>query len=195
MGDEFYSSIKLITGEEVFALVSTDELNDKTILILQNPVIMKVVNSPHGSVMKLRPWMQVPSDDLYIIHYDKVITMTEVTDPQVISIYNSYVEEEDFNECASNICESLETFTSQTQNKISKNRKNREIYWSQYKEFRDSCKLIQEVQSDIVCQVCMEREVNIAVNCGHCFCSECASRCNICPNCRTPVTQKLKLFF
>ena len=98
MGDEFYSSIKLITGEEVFALVSTDELNDKTILILQNPVMMKVVNSPHGSVMKLRPWMQVPSDDLYIMHYDKVITMAEVTDPQVISIYNSYVEEEDFNE-------------------------------------------------------------------------------------------------
>lgn len=110
-------------------------------------------------------------------------------------IQNPCVEEEDFNECASNICESLETFTSQTQNKISKNRKNREIYWHQYKEFRDSCKLIQEVQSDIVCQVCMEREVNMAVNCGHCFCSECASRCNICPNCRTPVTQKLKLFF
>ncbi len=110
-------------------------------------------------------------------------------------IQNPSVEEEDFNECASNICQSLETFTSQIQNKISHNRKNREIYWSQYRELRDSCKLINEVQSDIVCQVCMEREVDMAVNCGHCFCSVCASRCNYCPNCRTPLTQKLKLFF
>ena len=96
MGDEFYSSIKLVTGEEIFALVSTDELNDRTILILQNPVVMKIMNSPHGTVVKMKPWMQVPNDDLYIINYDKVVTMTEVTDEQVITIYNNYIEEEDF---------------------------------------------------------------------------------------------------
>ena len=91
-------------------------------------------------------------------------------------IQNPSIEEHDFNQCAGSICKSLETFTSQIHNKISKNKKDREIYWSQYKEFRDSCKLIKEVQSDVVCQVCMEREVNMALNCGHCFCTECATR-------------------
>ena len=110
-------------------------------------------------------------------------------------IQNPYIEEHDFNECASSICKSLENFTTQITNKISQNRKNREIYWNQYKEFRNSCKLIKEVQSDIVCQVCMEREVNMALNCGHCFCTECSTRCNSCPNCRAAVTKKLKLFF
>ena len=110
-------------------------------------------------------------------------------------IQNPSVDELDFNECANNICTSLETFTSQIHNKISQNRKNREIYWSQYKEFRDSCKLVKEVQSDIICQICMEREVGMALNCGHCFCTKCSTRCSNCPNCRTEVTQKLKLFF
>lgn len=110
-------------------------------------------------------------------------------------IQNPSIEEHDFNECASNICTSLETFTTQINKKKTKNIKDREIYWSQYKEFRNSCKLIKEVQSDVICQVCMEREVNMALNCGHCFCTECATRCNSCPNCRTAVTRKLKLFF
>ena len=110
-------------------------------------------------------------------------------------IQNPSIEEQDFNECANNICKSLENFTTQISNKISQNRKDREIYWNQYKEFRNSCKLVKEVQSDIICQVCMEREVNMALNCGHCFCTECATRCNSCPNCRAAVTKKLKLFF
>ena len=45
MEEEFYSSIKLVTGEEVFALISTDEHEDEPIIIMQNPVIMKVVNN------------------------------------------------------------------------------------------------------------------------------------------------------
>lgn len=111
-------------------------------------------------------------------------------------IQNPYIEEQDFNECANNICKSLENFTTQISNKISQNRKDREIYWNQYKEFRNSCKLVKEVQSDIVCSVCMEREVNMALlNCGHCFCTECSTRCNSCPNCRSSVTKKMKLFF
>jgi len=110
-------------------------------------------------------------------------------------IQNPSIEEHSFNDCASSICNSLENFTTQITNKISQNRLNREIYWNQYKEFRNSCKLVKEVQSDIICQVCMEREVSMALNCGHCFCTECSTRCNSCPNCRTTVTKKLKLFF
>lgn len=104
------------------------------------------------------------------------------------------LEEEDFNECANDICKSLKTFTSKIKDKLSQNRKNRDVFWSHYKEFRDTCKLVREVQSDIICQICMEREVGMVLNCGHCFCTECATRCSSCPNCRTSVTRKLKLY-
>ena len=41
MGDEFHAVLKLVTGEEIFALVSVDENDGDPIIMLSNPVIMK----------------------------------------------------------------------------------------------------------------------------------------------------------
>ena len=95
MGDEFYSSIKLITGEEIFSLVSVDENDGDPIIILQNPVIMKVVTNHIGQYVKVKPWMEIPSDDFYIIKYDKIVTMTEVKENQMIEFYERYINDED----------------------------------------------------------------------------------------------------
>ena len=35
MGEEFYAAIKLVTGEEIFSLVSVDENGGDPIIILQ----------------------------------------------------------------------------------------------------------------------------------------------------------------
>ena len=42
MGDEFHAVLKLVTGEEIFALVSVDENDGDPIIMLSNPVIMKM---------------------------------------------------------------------------------------------------------------------------------------------------------
>ena len=39
MGEEFHAVLKLITGEEIFALVSVDENDGDSIIMLSNPVI------------------------------------------------------------------------------------------------------------------------------------------------------------
>ena len=44
MGDEFYSILKLVSGEEIFAMVCVDESDDEPILILHNPIKMKPLN-------------------------------------------------------------------------------------------------------------------------------------------------------
>ncbi len=95
MGEEFYSSIKLITGEEIFALVSVDENDEDPVLVIQNPVIMKLVHTPSGSVLKIKPWMEIPGDDFFIVKLDRIITMTEVKDKNVIKMYNRYLEDDD----------------------------------------------------------------------------------------------------
>lgn len=110
-------------------------------------------------------------------------------------VQNSSLEDSDFNKCAQDICKSLESFTEKLSRKKSKSIENKDAYWNQYKEYRNHCKLVREVQSDVICQICMSQEVNMAINCGHCFCTQCASQCNVCPNCRISVTQRLKLFF
>ena len=96
MGDEFYAVIKLITGEEIFSLVCVDENDGDPILLLMNPVIMKVMRNHVGEYVKVRPWMEIATDDFYVITYDKIITMTEVREGKMVEFYNKYLNEEDF---------------------------------------------------------------------------------------------------
>jgi len=49
----------------------------------------------------------------------------------------------------------------------------------------------------IKCPICLENERNIVLNCGHTICSVCAgdSRLINCPECRKPITQRIKMYF
>tara|TARA_B100001250_G_scaffold410842_1_gene438111 strand:- start:293 stop:700 length:408 start_codon:yes stop_codon:yes gene_type:complete len=98
MGEEFYSVIKLITGEEIFALVSIDENDGDPIIMLQNPVIMKMLENPTGQYVKIKPWLELPTDDLFLIKYDRIITMTEINDDQMIHFYEKYLNESEDND-------------------------------------------------------------------------------------------------
>jgi len=95
MGEEFHAVIKLVTGEEIFALVCVDENDGDPILLLMNPVVMKVMRNHVGQYVKVRPWMEIPTDDFYVIKYDKIITMTEVKESKMIEFYDRYLNDED----------------------------------------------------------------------------------------------------
>ena len=95
MGEEFHAVLKLITGEEIFSLVSVDENDGDSIIMLSNPVIMKMLSGPHGSYVKVKPWLELPDQDLFLIKYDKIVTMSEVTDTQMIKFYTRYLNEDD----------------------------------------------------------------------------------------------------
>ena len=95
MGDEFHAVLKLVTGEEIFALVSIDENDGDSIIMLSNPVIMKMLQGPVGSYVKVKPWLELPDQDLFLIKYDKIITMSEVNDKKMIDFYTRYLNEDD----------------------------------------------------------------------------------------------------
>jgi|TARA_B000000557_G_scaffold9890_1_gene8101 hypothetical protein len=95
MGEEFHAVIKLVTGEEIFSLVCVDENDGDPIILLMNPVIMKVMRNHVGQFVKVKPWIQMSDDSMYVIKYDKIITMTEVTEKKMITFYNKYLNEED----------------------------------------------------------------------------------------------------
>jgi hypothetical protein len=94
MGEEFYCALKLISGEEIFSLVAIDESDEDPIVVLQNPVIMKISYTEVGSIVKIKPWMEIPDDDFYMIKLDKIITMTEITDQSTIGMYDKYLNNE-----------------------------------------------------------------------------------------------------
>ena len=95
MGDEFYAIIKLVSGEEILSLVSVDENDGDPLIVMQNPITMKLLHSPHGMHVKVKSWMELASDDFFIIRSDKILTMTETHDKRMIEIYTNYIEDED----------------------------------------------------------------------------------------------------
>ena len=95
MGDEFHAVLKLVTGEEIFALVSVDENDGDPIIMLSNPVIMKMLHSPQGQYVKVRPWLELPTEELFLLKYDKIVTMSEISDKNMIKFYEKYLNEED----------------------------------------------------------------------------------------------------
>jgi len=95
MGDEFHAVLKLVTGEEIFALVSVDENDGDPIIMLSNPVIMKMLYSPQGQYVKVRPWLELPTEELFLLKYDKIVTMSEISDKNMIKFYEKYLNEED----------------------------------------------------------------------------------------------------
>jgi len=95
MGDEFYGVIKLITGEEIFATISIDDNDGDPIIMVQDPVIMKVLQNPTGHYVKVRPWLELPEDNVFLLKYEKIITMAEVTDHQMINFYERYLFNDD----------------------------------------------------------------------------------------------------
>ena len=96
MGEEFYAILKLVSGEEIFSLILVDDEHDAdTVIVLQNPVIMWTVANPNGTFIKVKPWMELPNEDIFIIRLDKVITMTESNDKKLINVYNHYLNEDD----------------------------------------------------------------------------------------------------
>lgn len=95
MEEEFYAIIKLISGEEVFALVSIDDSGDEPVIILQSPVTMKTFNHQGTSLVKIKPWVEMSTEDIFVIRYDKVITMTETNDQKIIQVYDRYLNDDD----------------------------------------------------------------------------------------------------
>ena len=96
MGEEFYGVIKLITGEEIFAMITVEE-NDhgNPVILVQTPVTMKVLSNGHGQYVKIKPWLELADEDMFIINYDRIITMTEVKNNEMVTFYKRYLEEDD----------------------------------------------------------------------------------------------------
>ena len=95
ISDEFYSIIKMTSGEEVFSLTMIDENDGDPVLILQNPIIIKVLSSHRSIHVKVKSWIEMSNDDFFIVKFDKIITMTETKDDRLIEIYHNYLEDDD----------------------------------------------------------------------------------------------------
>ena len=92
--DDFYATVKLKTGEELFARVAASDEDDRTFLLISNPVIVNEIKGKLGVVgYKVEPWLKTTSDDMFVVNLDDVLTMTESADIEMIMMYQDYVRQ------------------------------------------------------------------------------------------------------
>ena len=92
--EDFYATIKLNSGEEIFAKVAASEEEDRTILIVTNPVIVNEIKSRIGVVgYKIEPWLKTTKDDMFMLRLDDVLTLSESSDIEMIMMYQSFVRD------------------------------------------------------------------------------------------------------
>ena len=96
MEEDFYAVIKLISGEEIFSIVCPSEEDEKTMLILNNPVTIEVIVMKQIGMQgyKIDPWLKFADDDTFLLNMDKVLTISEVRDPETIEMYHKFLRQQ-----------------------------------------------------------------------------------------------------
>lgn len=88
MEEEFFATIKLKTGEELFSKVAATEEENGLFLVLLNPMV--VFNNLYFGIL-LEPWLKTTSQTMFIIDLNDVITMTECNDIEMLRFYTTFV--------------------------------------------------------------------------------------------------------
>jgi len=90
--DDFFATLKLKSGEEIFARVAATEEEDRTLLLISNPVVVNEIKSRMGVVgYKVEPWLKTTTEDMFILNISDVLTMSESSDIEMIMMYQDYV--------------------------------------------------------------------------------------------------------
>ena len=90
--DDFYCTLKLKSGEEIFAKVAASEEDNRTMLLVSNPIVVGEIKGKIGTVgYKVEPWLKTTTDDMFIINMNDVLTMSESSDIEMIMMYQDYI--------------------------------------------------------------------------------------------------------
>ena len=92
MGEEFFATVKLITGEEIVSKVVYLEDEDK--VMLENPLQVLSAKQRKGQLeisgFSFSEWISASFDKMFIIKRDHILTMTEI-DPLIQDFYEKHL--------------------------------------------------------------------------------------------------------
>ena len=88
MEEEFYATLKLLSGEELVAKVCY--LPDEDKVILENPMMVENAKQRKGQLevtgFALKEWMSATFDNMFIIKRDHIMTITEI-EGEIVDFY------------------------------------------------------------------------------------------------------------
>ena len=94
--DDFYATIKLKYGEEIFALVGYSEEKDRIFLLLESPITIEKIRNRGGvQGFRVEPWLKTSKEDLFVVNIDDVLTLTESHDLETIAMHETFSKQYD----------------------------------------------------------------------------------------------------
>ena len=94
MEDDFYATLKFKNGEEVFARVAASEEENRTMLIVHNPIMVSEIQGKRGLMgYKVEPWLKTTREDMFIINMDNILTLSESSDVEMIMMHQNFVRD------------------------------------------------------------------------------------------------------
>ena len=91
--EEFYSTIKIVTGEEIVAKVIYLEDEDK--VMLEDPLLVEMQRSRKGALeiagFSFKEWMSATFEDMFVMNREHIVTMSEI-DPTIKEFYIKTLE-------------------------------------------------------------------------------------------------------
>ena len=92
--DDFYATLKLKSGEEIFAKVAASEEEGRTMLIINHPIIVSEIKGRNGIVgYKVEPWLKTTKEDMFIMNLDNVMTLSESNDMEMICMHQNFIRD------------------------------------------------------------------------------------------------------
>ena len=98
--DDFYATIKLKSGEEIFALVGYSEEKDRIFLLLESPITIEKIRNRGGvQGFRVEPWLKTSREELFVINMDDVLTISESKDLETIAMHETFSRQyDDYNQ-------------------------------------------------------------------------------------------------
>jgi hypothetical protein len=95
MEEEFYSTIKLVSGEEIIAKVCY--LPEENSLLIEQPLRVEYTNKKSGTTsdgFMLKEWIHSTYDTMFVIPKESIITMSEL-DKRIERFYLTFLNKDE----------------------------------------------------------------------------------------------------
>ena len=79
------------SGEEIFAKVNCNEEEDRTMLLLSNPITIEKIRNRAGiQGYRVEPWLKTSKEEIFLINMDDVLTISESDDLETIMMHDTF---------------------------------------------------------------------------------------------------------
>lgn len=89
-----YATIKLLTGEEIFAQVEEFVDGAEKHLVLMDPAIVKQLPAKQGpfALYRIEPWLKLSDEHIFMIDLKHIIYYSRSSDQEKITTYRRWVK-------------------------------------------------------------------------------------------------------